>query len=102
MAGRYKFSPQSSAIVDFSFCANAWGETTVTSADNTVTETTIYYPKPNLGIGYELSTGSHQFQLFICNADAIIHQEIGVYNKNDFTNGDIMFGFNITRQWGFR
>ena len=88
-AGRYKFSPQSSVVVDFGYPLNVSG----------IEED--YKPLPNLGIGYEVSTGSHQFQIFVCNADGIINQDINVYNRNDFFKGDIMLGFNITRQWGF-
>jgi hypothetical protein len=88
--GKYKFSPQSSVVVDFDYMLNQ------SKLDESVK------PKPNLGIGYELSTGSHQFQIFICNADAIINQETRVYNQNDFFKGDVMIGFNIMRQWGFK
>ena len=88
--GRYKFSPQSSIVVDFSYPLNVSG----------IDED--YEPLPNLGIGYEVSTGSHQFQVFVCNADGILNQDINVYNRNDFTKADFMLGFNITRQWGFK
>ena len=88
--GRYKFSPQSSVVVDFGYPLNV-------SDINGDTK-----PLPNLGIGYEVSTGSHQFQVFVCNADGIINQDIAVYNRNDFFKGDILIGFNITRQWGFK
>lgn len=83
--GRYKFSPQSSFIVDF---------------DYMFTKDDVIDPKPNLGLGFEVSTGSHQFQIFVCTADQILSQELRVYNQNGFPN-DILFGFNITRQWGF-
>jgi hypothetical protein len=87
--GKYKFSPQSSVIVDFDYLLN------VSQIDEAIR------PKPNLGIGYELSTGSHQFQVFVCTGDAIINQESRVFNHNDFTKKEVMFGFNITRQWSF-
>lgn len=83
--GRYKFSPQSSFIIDF---------------DYAFTKDDVLDPKPNLGLGFEVSTGNHQFQVFVSTADQILSQELRVYNQNGFPN-DILFGFNITRQWGF-
>lgn len=88
--GRYKFSPQSSAIIEFDYLLN------VSAIDE------ASRPKPNLSIGYEVSTGSHQFQIFVCTADAIINQEYLVFNQNDFTKKEVLLGFNITRQWSFK
>jgi len=84
--GKYRFSPQSSVIVDF---------------DYPVTVPEINKPKPNLGLGLEVSTSGHQFQIFVCTQDAIINQYTRVFNQNDFVKREIMLGFNITRQWGF-
>jgi hypothetical protein len=89
-AGRYKFSPQSSVIIDYDYLLNA------SDIDEAVK------PKPNLSIGYEVSTGSHQFQVFLSTAQAIINQEYRVGNMNDFGKGDIVLGFNITREWSFK
>jgi hypothetical protein len=95
--GRYKFSPQSSVLFEYNFPLGVSDVPTVSR------------PKPNIGIGLEVSTGNHQFQIFLCNANGILGQETGVYNLNDYTNtfkyhGGIpawIFGFNITRNWGF-
>ena len=88
---RYKFSPQSSVIFEFDNPMN------VSSINKAMR------PLPNIGIGYEVSTGNHQFQVFICNANGIVNQETRVYNLNDY--GQYMkgwiIGFNITRAWGF-
>lgn len=83
---RYKFSPQSSVLVEFDY--------PLTKAKG------VYASKPNLGISYELSTGSHQFQIFVCSASGIMDAETRTNNFNDFTKGDFLIGFNITRQWG--
>jgi hypothetical protein len=88
--GKYKFSPQSSVILNFDYLLNV----------SQIDEDTR--PKPNLSLGYEVSTGSHQFQIFVCTADAIINQENRVFNHNDFTKKDVLLGFNITRQWSFK
>jgi len=89
-AGRYKFSPQSSILIEYDYLLN------VSDMDE------AYRPKPNFGIGYEVSTGSHQFQVFVCSAQGIMNQDYRVFNKNDFFEGDMLIGFNITRQWGFK
>ncbi len=85
-AGRFKFSAQSSLMVEF---------------DYLLTPHTDYVQKPNLGIGYEVSTGTHQFQVFVCTADAINNAQIMMYNQNDFTKAQFLIGFNITRNWAF-
>jgi hypothetical protein len=87
--GRYKFSPQSSILIDMDYLVNA-----PDLSDE-------MQPKPNLSIGYEVSTGSHQFQIFVTTADAILEHDNLVFNTNDFTKKDLLIGFNITRNWGF-
>lgn len=53
-------------------------------------------PKPNLSLGWELSTATHTFQLFVANYSAIINQRNMVFNTNDFAEGEFLVGFNIT------
>jgi hypothetical protein len=53
-------------------------------------------PKPNLALGWEISTATHTFQVFATNYSDIINQRNLVFNKNNFTKGDYLFGFNIT------
>jgi hypothetical protein len=84
--GRYKFSPQSSVIVEF---------------DDPITVHDINKNMPNLGIGYEVETSGHTFQIFICTADGIRPAQIMVFNQNDFSKKDILIGFNIMRLWNF-
>jgi hypothetical protein len=91
-AGRYKFSPQSSILFEFNM---PLGVSDIPKATR---------PMSNIGIGYEVSTGNHQFQIFICNTNAILPQVARVYNVNDNSNFKVpawLIGFNITRQWGF-
>jgi hypothetical protein len=52
--------------------------------------------KPNLSLGWEISTGTHAFQVFVANYNQIINQRNLVFNSNDFAKGDYLFGFNIT------
>jgi len=53
-------------------------------------------PKPNLALGWEISSATHCFQVFVANYTSIINQYNLVYNTNDFAKGDYLFGFNIT------
>lgn len=86
LTGRYKFTPQSSVIIEF---------------DYPLSTIPVNKPKPNLGLAYEISTGTHQFQVFVCTADAINNTQIMMFNLNDFTKRQILLGFNITRNWSF-
>lgn len=53
-------------------------------------------PKPNLSFGWEISTATHCFQLFVANYSNIINQYNLLYNNNDFARGEFLIGFNIT------
>jgi len=57
--------------------------------------------KPDLGLGIELGTGGHVFQIFINTASGILSQQNTAYNTNDFTQGNMQLGFNIVRKWRF-
>jgi hypothetical protein len=53
-------------------------------------------PLPNVGLGLEINTGTHSFQVFAAPFDKITPQKNYVFNKNDFLDGGMRFGFNIT------
>ena len=84
--GRYKISPQTSLTVDYS---------------QPITEFMKDNPKPGVSIGVEFSTSAHAFQLFATNYNGIVSQKNYMFNQNDFFNGDILIGFNITRIYNF-
>jgi len=52
-------------------------------------------PKPNLALGWEISTATHTFQIFVANYDQIINQRNLVFNTNDFKKSQWLIGFNI-------
>lgn len=85
-SGRYKFAAQTSFIFEYT------QPLTISESVGT---------KPDLGIGVEIATRSHVFQLFVGTANAIINQYNVVYNALDFTKGEIQLGFNIIRRWNF-
>ncbi len=53
-------------------------------------------PKPNLALGWEISTATHSFRIFASNYSQIINQRNLLFNTNDFAKGKYLIGFNIT------
>jgi hypothetical protein len=84
--GRIKVSPQTSILLSYS--------QPVLTYLNTA-------PWPNFGVGVEISTSTHAFQIFLSSAQGLIPQETVMYNNNNPYNGAILLGFNITRLWTF-
>ncbi|MEP1095584.1 MAG: DUF5777 family beta-barrel protein [Cyclobacteriaceae bacterium] len=87
ISGRYKFSPQSSFIFDYN--------QQVTDHDD------VLDVKPNLGFGWEISTSTHAFQIFISSFQGILPQHNMMFNENEFDSEGLLIGFNITRLWNF-
>lgn len=50
-----------------------------------------------LGIGVEIETGGHVFQLNFTNSIGMIERQFVSETSGDFFDGDVHFGFNITR-----
>lgn len=88
---RYKISPQTSILVDYShpFVHHLDGR----SLD--------IDPEPGFSIGAEFATSGHAFQLFISNQNGIVPQKNYMFNQNEFFKGDFLIGFNITRKYNF-
>ncbi len=89
LGGRINVSPSGSVIFEFNqpLTISDYGN------DNKT--------KPGVGIGYEIATRGHVFQLFVTNAINLVDQYNMVENTNDFFNGEIFIGFNISRSWNF-
>ncbi|NOS94501.1 MAG: hypothetical protein HOP30_21525 [Cyclobacteriaceae bacterium] len=56
---------------------------------------TPYYN--SLGIGLDIETGGHVFQLVLSNTQGMIERTFVTETADDFFDGGIHFGFNITR-----
>ena len=93
--GRIKFSPQSSFIFQYDIPLKIKSMSEQTNFDK--------FALPNFAFGYEVATSTHAFQVYVTTANGIVPQDIYMYNYNDWTHGvtDLMFGFTITRLWGF-
>jgi hypothetical protein len=91
--GRVNFSPQSSILLQYDIPLKIKAITEHREFEN--------HAKPNLGIGWEIRTSTHAFHIYLSSTDGLIPQHNAVYNQNDFTNKEMMFGFSITRLWSF-
>ena len=55
--------------------------------------------KNSLALGITIETGGHVFQLVFANSRAMIEKSFIAENNGDFFQGDIHFGFNISRDF---
>jgi hypothetical protein len=69
--------------------------------DQPLTTHPIGNPHPNISFGLEMNTSGHAFEVFAGNYRYILPQNNNLFNQNDFTKGQFVIGFNITRLWNF-
>ena len=50
-----------------------------------------------IGIGVDIETGGHVFQLHLTNSRPTYEKGFLTHTLDDFWDGDIRFGFNISR-----
>ena len=91
--GRVNVSPQSSIMFQYDIPLKIKGITEHREFLNPA--------KPNIGLGWEIRTSTHAFHIYLSSSDGMIPQYNALYNLNDWTKGDLMFGFSITRLWSF-
>lgn len=53
--------------------------------------------RPSFSIGFDIETGGHVFQLHFTNSTSMIEKGFVAETTGDFLNGDIHFGFNVSR-----
>lgn len=86
VAARYKITNVTALLVNF---------------DQPITIHTTNNPSPNVSFGFEFSTGSHAFQLFLTNYSLLNPARNNLYNKNNWEDKNFLIGFNITRLWNY-
>jgi hypothetical protein len=93
--GRVKFSPQSAIIINCDVPLKIDGIKEWNEFTNP--------PKYNFGIGYEVATATHVFQVFVSSANYLVPQYNVMKNQYAFFKGteNIFIGFNISRVWNF-
>jgi hypothetical protein len=67
--------------------------------DDALNPVQLYNP---LSIGFDLETGGHIFQLIFTNSVAMTEHGIIGNTTGSWLDGDIHFGFNISRVFGLR
>lgn len=100
--GRFKISPQSSIVVSYQqpIIVN-YDPAFMVRYPNNWLKFPDKAPYPNLSLGWEICTSTHAFHIYISAANGIVPSEIVMNNRNNFFNGYILFGFNMTRLWTF-
>jgi Membrane bound beta barrel domain (DUF5777) len=73
----------------------------IAGLDQPLTQHITNNPRPNVSFGIEMTTSSHAFQVFAGNYYGIVPQSNNFFNQNDYTAGQFLIGFNITRLWNF-
>ena len=84
LLGRYKVSNQMAVLVNY---------------DQPLTQNPTNNPHPNVAVGLEIATSSHCFQIIVGNCQHILPQNNALYNQNDYTKGQYLLGFNMTKLW---
>jgi len=94
--GRIKVSPQGSIIFNYDAPLKIKGI-------SEQKEWTDQYPHPksNLAFGYEVSTGTHAFQVYMASTTSLLPQENMMWNQNEMNTKGFAIGFVITRLWAF-
>ena len=69
--------------------------------DQPITKHMTNNPNPNLSAALEVNTSAHTFQITVGNYQYITPQRNNYYNHNDYTKGEWLIGFNMTRLWNF-
>ncbi len=89
--GRYKLSKRTSFNVEYFFTPHKIGKN--------------YYRDPrfknNLSVGFDIETGGHVFQLHLSNSRGMIENQYIGSTDGTWANGDIFYGFNISRVFSF-
>jgi len=88
MGGRYKLTQRLSLNLEYfpQLQKNSYSEGSGTSD---------FYN--SLSVGFDIETGGHVFQLFFSNSRGVIDPQFIAESPGSWTDGDIYFGFNISR-----
>ena len=73
----------------------------IANYDQPITKHITGNPHPNISFGMEVTTSAHSFQFFVGNYYFLSPQQNNMYNGNDYTKGEFLIGFNITRLWNY-
>ena len=94
--GRIKVTPQGSIIFNYDMPLKISGISEQVEWNKDYPES-----KPNLAFGYEVSTGTHAFQIYMASTTSILPQENMMWNQNEMNDKGFAIGFVITRLWAY-
>jgi hypothetical protein len=86
LAGRYKFSKRMAVTLEYGLKYNSYTAQT-------------YYN--TAGIGWEIETGGHVFQMFLTNSSGIVEPQYFLHTATSWKDAGIRLGFNISRAFNF-
>ena len=95
-SGRIKVSPQGSIIFNY--------DQPLKIKDITEQHAWTNTSYPSLSFGYEISTSTHAFQIYMGTQNGFLPQDNIMFNMNKISIASpntFSIGFNITRLWGF-
>jgi len=93
VSGRIKVSPQGSIIFNY--------DNPLKIKDISEQREWTNHPKPSVAFGYEVSTGTHAFQVFMASTTSLLPQDNIMWNQNEMDKTGFAIGFVITRLWAF-
>lgn len=82
MGGRFKITKSMALVLEYYLRLNERSESPYNDA---------------IGVSLEFETGGHVFQLVFTNSQGLIERQFMAETAGEFFDGDIHFGFNITR-----
>lgn len=91
MGGRYKLTKRTSFNAEYWYTPQTFAGTT--QRDPRFTNT--------LSLGFDIETGGHVFQLHLTNSRGMIEKQFIGQTTGKWNNGDIFYGFNISRTFSF-
>ncbi len=87
LGARYKFTKRMALVLDYTFPFNNFPRD---------------YSRHPLSIGVDIETGGHVFQLHFSNATGMNERSLLAEENGNFFDGDIQFGFNLSRIFQIR
>lgn len=91
MGGRYKLSKRTSFNVEYWYTPENFAGTVQRDPQYTNA----------LSLGFDIETGGHVFQLHLTNSRGMIEKQFIGQTTGKWNSGDIFYGFNVSRTFGF-
>lgn len=91
MGGRFKLTRRTSFNVEYYYTPTSAGEISLRDSQF----------KNALSIGFDIETGGHVFQLHFTNSKGMTEKYLIGQTEGLWQNGDIFYGFNVSRVFSF-